>query len=250
MVIEKKYKSYDELNDFVAANTPEWMDIVRGDGGTISTSGYSSKYSKYGISHSGGFSVIYLPDDEDSPKGADYIPAITIGSLNKNTNVDLRITNMNRSYDSNISNKCYSGIARLVITGHAFGLSLLSTGYLVLAGAAIAYNDRVSDEKKYMTFLGTTNTSTSDGIYYLNALGTIDTNCKLSCAARTFTNDNVIVPYCDWQHGFTEPYEDVYIGVTRTSDLPTILSDGENTYYRITTSGDYDSPPIYIREKG
>lgn len=252
MVIEKLYSSYERLNKIVTENIPEWMTVIERVQ-TINLNSQLCKYTSYrAIRPDGSWVGIYLYDDTDYPTGSGRHPAITIGAVNKNTNVDILLasgwgTGVDSS-EKNNSNNLYSGKVRLVITEHAFGISLLNTNNDICTGAVIVRHNSTDDDQ-HMVLLGTTCTSTSY-MYYLNALGLIDTRRRLSCIARTYGTFDTIIPYCDWAHGFTEPYEDVYISVTRSSAAPVILTDGKNTYYRITATGDYDSPPIYIKDNG
>lgn len=126
----------------------------------------------------------------------------------------------------------------------------MNSNRVIKAGAAIAYKGALNDGH-FWAFLGNDySTNPSDiTLKRLIAQGMLDTVNDLCTISDDYVNDYVLVPYCDWQHGFTESINDVYISYTiGSSGMPEILKDSEgNTYYRITSYYGSTYPTIYIK---
>lgn len=248
MVIEKAYRSYEQLNSIITEALPNWMAVSD----KVMTLG-STPYKNYyvGTENKRADILVYSSDSSlDQGKAA-----ITISAQNSEVNLNTSTGNFfgYSSTGSDTSNNSYDrvkGLVRIVSTDHAFGLVLMNSDREVKTGAAVAYKGSLNDNQ-FWAFIGNdyTGSSSISGPTTLIAQGMLDTVNTLRSITIYYVNDYVLIPYCDWQHGFTEPVDDVYISYTRgSSGMPEILKDGEgNTYYRITAYHRSNYPTIYIK---
>lgn len=250
MVIEKIYKDFAQLHSIITEALPNWMTA---SDSTISIGDRPFKY--YYVGNNDKKACILVYPDEMSCLAK--VAAITTWVINSETNLNATTGNQFGYSDSggDTSNTSYDrekGLVRIISTDHAFGIVLMNSDRIIMTGAAVAYKGALTDNQ-FWAFIGNDygGSSSISGPTTLIAQGMLDTVRTLRSISNYYVNDYVLVPYCDWQHGFTDPVDDVYISYTRgSSGMPEILKDSEgNTYYRITSYYRSNYPTIFIKIK-
>lgn len=241
MVVEKAYSSLSNLNDIIKENLPSWVNVEE----SVQASFDAKKHNRYYIGSDNAQVSLFVSND--SQLSIAYV-LMAVAAKNSDTNLNTTISNFGSQNSSNNAGST-SGKVRIVITEHAFGVILMGTNNSMKTGAVMAYKGTVNDEC-YAVFIGNDYTgTTSNAVTALVAQGMIDTNRSLRTIHTSATRICTIVPYCDLVHGFTEPFDDIYICYTIPTDgVPMIMKDNEgNTYYRTTAYVGADFPTIFIK---
>lgn len=241
MVIEKVYNNYSELATAISIERPNWINLNT----QATIQGKTSNEYYVGTENTNASVLVY--NSSYDPNGVSGCPALAIAAKNSETNLNNK-TEAFGSSSSNHSTKTSNGLVRIISTDHAFGVVLMDSDRIIKTGAAIAYKGALNDHQ-YWAFIGNDTTNTTSSFFI--AQGILDTVNQLRTTTTNYVNNYILTPYCDWQHGYTEPVDDVYISYTvGSSGMPDILKDIDgNAYYRVTSYAGANYPTIYIKSK-
>lgn len=232
-VIEKSYGSLSILGNIVYENLPDWLTAKSSTtrGVPYRLAANSAEYMDLYLRTSTTTSRLFSCYIKSAKNGVDAYNELG-GSVGT----------------SDASNANDNGVVRIIKKDKTFAITILSPTYEVRTGVIIAFTGDISDGNFYIIYSPGSHTGTSaSGIY--SKICTMRNTCyDVNLQYGDFTEETVLIPCCDYMHGYIEPISDVFMPIVREQTAPNVLYNGQKKYYKITPNDGDLTIPFYMEE--